>query len=95
MSVKIGINGFGRIGRLVLRICSEAEDMEVVGINDPFISAEYMAYMTKFDTVHGIFTGEVCERDGKLVVNGREIAVYDKMNACDVPWNECGAEYIV
>ena len=69
--------------------------MEVVGINDPFISAEYMAYMTKFDTVHGIFTGEVCERDGKLVVNGREIAVYDKMNACDVPWNECGAEYIV
>lgn len=95
MSVKIGINGFGRIGRLVLRICSEAEDMEVVGINDPFISAEYMAYMTKYDTVHGIFTGEVCERDGKLAVNGREIAVYDKMNACDVPWNECGAKYIV
>ena len=55
MAVKIGINGFGRIGRLVLRVCAENPEMEVVGINDPFIHADYMAYMTKFDTVHGTF----------------------------------------
>ena len=83
MAVKIGINGFGRIGRLVLRVCAENPEMEVVGINDPFIHADYMAYMTKFDTVHGMFKGEVSAHDDKLVVN------------CHVPWRECGAEYIV
>ena len=95
MAVKIGINGFGRIGRLVLRVCAENPEMEVVGINDPFIHADYMAYMTKFDTVHGTFKGEVSAHDDKLVVNGHEIQVYQQMNACDVPWRECGAEYIV
>ena len=95
MAVKIGINGFGRIGRLVLRVCAENPEMEVVGINDPFIHADYMAYMTKFDTVHGMFKGEVSAHDDKLVVNGHEIQVYQQMNACDVPWRECGAEYIV
>ena len=94
MAVKIGINGFGRIGRLVLRVCVENPEMEVVGINDPFIHADYMAYMTKFDTVHGMFKGEVSAHDDKLVVNGHEIQVYQQMNACDVPWRECGAEYI-
>ena len=95
MAVKIGINGFGRIGRLVLRVCAENPEMEVVGINDPFIHADYMAYMTKFDTVHGMCKGEVSAHDDKLVVNGHEIQVYQQMNACDVPWRECGAEYIV
>ncbi len=95
MAVKIGINGFGRIGRLVLRVCAENPEMEVVGINDPFIHADYMAYMTKFDTVHGMFKGEVSAHDDKLVVNGHEIQVYQQMNACDVPWRECSAEYIV
>ena len=95
MAVKIGINGLGRIGRLVLRVCAENPEMEVVGINDPFIHADYMAYMTKFDTVHGMFKGEVSAHDDKLVVNGHEIQVYQQMNACDVPWRECGAEYIV
>lgn len=95
MAVKIGINGFGRIGRLVLRVCAENPEMELVGINDPFIHADYMAYMTKFDTVHGTFKGEVSAHDDKLVVNGHEIQVYQQMNACDVPWRECGAEYIV
>ena len=95
MAVKIGINGFGRIGRLVLRVCAENPEMEVVGINDPFIHADYMAYMTKFDTVHGTFKGEVSAHDDKLVVNGHEIQVYQQMNACDVPWRESGAEYIV
>ena len=95
MAVKIGINGFGRIGRLVLRVCAENPEMEEVGINDAFIHADYMAYMTKFDTVHGMFKGEVSAHDDKLVVNGHEIQVYQQMNACDVPWRECGAEYIV
>lgn len=95
MAVKIGINGFGRIGRLVLRVCAENPNMEVVGINDPFIHADYMAYMTKFDTVHGTFNGEVSAHDDKLVVNGREIQVYQEMNAGDIPWKDCGAEYIV
>ncbi len=95
MAVKIGINGFGRIGRLVLRVCAENPNMEVVGINDPFIHADYMAYMTKFDTVHGTFRGEVSAHDDKLVVNGREIQVYQEMNAGDIPWKACGAEYIV
>ena len=95
MAVKIGINGFGRIGRLVLRVCAENPNMEVVGINDPFIHADYMAYMTKFDTVHGTFKGEVSAHDDKLVVNGREIQVYQEMNAGDIPWKDCGAEYIV
>lgn len=95
MAIKIGINGFGRIGRLVLRVCAKNPDMEVVGINDPFISADYMAYMTKFDTVHGAFEGDVSAKEDKLIVNGKEIHVYQQMNACDVPWSECGAEYIV
>lgn len=71
--VKIGINGFGRIGRLILRIASERDDVEVVGINDPFIDADYAAYMLKFDTVHGKFNGEVYAKDGKLVVNGKKL----------------------
>ena len=95
MAIKVGINGFGRIGRLVFRSSVSTPDIEVVGINDPFISPDYMVYMLKYDTVHGRFDGEVCVKDGKLVVNGKSIAIYDQMNACDIPWNQCGAEYIV
>lgn len=95
MAVKIGINGFGRIGRLVLRVCAQHPEMEVVGINDPFISADYMAYMTKFDTVHGVFDGDVSYEGDKLIIDGRAISTYQQMNASDVPWTECGAEYIV
>ncbi|MBQ3201066.1 MAG: type I glyceraldehyde-3-phosphate dehydrogenase, partial [Clostridia bacterium] len=95
MLVKVGINGFGRIGRLVLRAAAENPEIDVVAINDPFIDVEYMAYMVKYDTVHGHFKGEVESRDGKLYINGKEILVYAFMNASDVPWNESGAEYIV
>ena len=95
MAIKVGINGFGRIGRLVLRAAAENPEIEIVGINDPFIGLDYMVYMTKYDTVHGAFQGTVEARNGKLVVNGKEIAVYAIMNACDIPWAECGAEYIV
>jgi len=80
----IGINGFGRIGRLVFRASLNNPNVEVVGINDPFIDLEYMQYMLKYDTVHGQFKGEISQDNGKLVVNGRKISVY--------PWSECGAE---
>lgn len=85
--VKIGINGFGRIGRLILRIASERDDVEVVGINDPFIDADYAAYMLKFDTVHGKFNGEVYTKDGKLVVNGKKIDFYSEYEPAHINWN--------
>ncbi len=95
MAAKIGINGFGRIGRLVFRAAIENPNVEVKGINDPFIDLEYMTYMLRYDTVHGQFKGEISVEDGKLVVNGKKIAVYAAMNPEEIPWSECGAEYIV
>ena len=96
MAIKIGINGFGRIGRLVFRAAmSQPEVYEIVGINDPFVDPEYMVYMTKYDTVHGHFKGTVETADGKLVVNGKAICVYDCKNPAEIPWKDCGAEYIV
>ncbi len=95
MAVKVGINGFGRIGRLVFRASVANPDVQVVGINDPFIDVDYMVYMLKYDTVHGNFKGEASAKDGKLVVNGREIAVYASKDPATIPWSECGAEYIV
>ena len=79
MGIKVGINGFGRIGRLVFRAAATNPNIEVVGINDPFIDLEYMVYMLKYDTVHGRFKGEVHVADGKLVVNGKPINCYTAM----------------
>lgn len=96
MAIKVGINGFGRIGRLVFRAAmSMPEQIEIVGINDPFIDLDYMVYMVKYDTVHGKFNGTIELKDGKLVVNGTNICVYDKMNPEEIPWGECGADYVV
>jgi len=95
MAVKIGINGFGRIGRLVFRAAIDNPEVEIMGINDPFIDLDYMAYMLKYDTVHGQFKGTIAIEDGKLVVNGKKIAVYGAMKPEEIPWSECGAEYIV
>jgi len=95
MSIKIGINGFGRIGRLVFRAGINNPDIEFVGINDPFIDPEYMVYMTKFDTVHGRFDSDITAKDGKLVVNGKEISVFSEMNPEDIPWSQVGAEYVI
>jgi len=95
MSVKIGINGFGRIGRLVFRAAAANPNVTVVGINDPFMDLDYMVYMTKYDTVHGRFDGEVSTENGKLVVNGEEISVYASMNPAEIPWGECNADYVV
>ncbi len=95
MSVKIGINGFGRIGNLSFQAALAKEGVEVVAINDPFINAEYMAYMTKFDTVHGRFNGTVESKDGVLVVNGKEIKVYNEMDPHNIPWGEIGVDYVL
>lgn len=95
MAIKVGINGFGRIGRLVFRAAMKRADVQVVGINDPFISLEYMQYMLKYDSVHGQYKGEISEKDGKLVVDGQEITVFAAMNPQEIDWKSCGAEYIV
>ena len=95
MSVKIGINGFGRIGNLSFQAALAKEGVEVVAINDPFIDAEYMAYMTKFDTVHGRFNGTVESKDGVLIVNGKEIKVYNEMDPHNIPWGEIGVDYVL
>ena len=86
--VKIAINGFGRIGRLVLRIASQRDDVEVVAINDPFIDADYAAYMLKFDTVHGEFKGDVSSKDGKLIVNGKKIDFYSEYEPAHINWTK-------
>lgn len=93
--VKIGINGFGRIGRIVLRAALEKPEAEVVAINDPFIDVDYMIYMFKFDSTHGRFKGEVSKKDNKLVVNGKEIAVYASSEPKDIPWGAHGVEWVV
>ncbi|MBZ4646416.1 MAG: hypothetical protein PWR27_661 [Petroclostridium sp.] len=95
MVTKVGINGFGRIGRLVFRAALDNPSIQVVGINDPFIDLDYMVYMLRYDSVHGQFQGSIETKDGKLVVNGQEISVYGAMNPSEIPWSECGAEYIV
>lgn len=93
--IKIGINGFGRIGRLVLRASLERDNVEVVAINDPFIDPNYMVYMLKYDSVHGRFKGDVHIEGDKLFVNGKSITVYGAMNPEEIPWGVAGAEYIV
>ena len=95
MSVKVGINGFGRIGRLVFRAALGYPDIEVTGINDPFIDLEYMLYMLKYDTIHGKFEGKAATKDGKLVVNGKAISVFAERDPGAIDWASCGAEYIV
>ena len=92
--IKVGINGFGRIGRLVFRAAQQRDDMVVVGIND-LIDVEYMAYMLKYDTMHGQFTGSIEIKNGNLVVNGNEIRVTAEKDPANLKWNEVGAEYVV
>lgn len=92
--VKIGINGFGRIGRLVMRAACANPNVQVVAVNDPFIDPDYMVYMMKYDTVHGPFNGTVEAKDGKLIVNGNPVCVYACKDPAEIPWAESGAEYI-
>ena len=93
--VKIGINGFGRIGRLALRYALERNDVQVVSINDPFTDLAYMEYMLRYDTVHGRFKGDLKLDGDKLVVNGKPITVFAKMKPEEIPWGQSGADYVL
>ena len=95
MSVKIGINGFGRIGKLTFQAALEKEEVEIVAVNDPFVTADYMAYMLKYDTIHGKFEGDVRGEEGKLIVNGKEIKVYNEMDPKNIPWGADGVDYVL
>ena len=93
--VKVGINGFGRIGRLVFRASLSKKDLVVVGVNDPFIDVAYAAYMLKYDTIHGKFEGTVEVEDNALVVNGKKVVFFAEKDPANIDWKSCGAEYIV
>ncbi|MCK5129043.1 MAG: type I glyceraldehyde-3-phosphate dehydrogenase [Clostridiales bacterium] len=95
MAVKVGINGFGRIGRLVFRVAIDNPNITVKGVNDPFMTPEYCAYMLRYDTVHGKFEGTIEVKDDAIVVNGEEVKFYAHMNPADIPWGECNADYVV
>jgi glyceraldehyde 3-phosphate dehydrogenase len=95
MAIQMGINGFGRIGRLVFRAALGNPNVVVTGINDPFIDADYMVYMLTYDTIHGRFKGTVEAKNGSLIVNGKEIKVFNIMNPAEIPWKDCGADYVV
>lgn len=95
MSVKVGINGFGRIGKLAFQAALKNKEVEVVAVNDPFIAADYMAYMVKFDSVHGRFNGDIKSEEGKLIVDGKTINVYNEMDPNNIPWGKEGVEYVL
>ncbi|KAH7679090.1 glyceraldehyde 3-phosphate dehydrogenase protein [Dioscorea alata] len=93
---RIGINGFGRIGRLVLRVATSRDDVEVLAVNDPFIDAKYMAYMLKYDSTHGTFKGTIKVVDeSTLEINGKRIAVTSKRDPAEIPWGDFGVDYVV
>jgi len=93
--VKVGINGFGRIGRIVFRNAVEHDDIDIVAVNDPFIELHYAAYMLKYDSTHGQFKGTIDIKDDTLIVNGKTVKFYMKKDPAEIPWSETGAYYIV
>ena len=95
MAIKIGISGFGRISRVVIRAAMFEDDIEIAGINVRNADLEYMVYMLKYDSAHGRFHGQLEERDGKLIANGHEVIVYNIMNPQDIPWKDAGVDYVL
>ncbi|KIV98678.1 glyceraldehyde-3-phosphate dehydrogenase, variant [Verruconis gallopava] len=95
MAIKIGINGFGRIGRIVFRNAVEKDNIDVVAVNDPFIDPTYAVYMLKYDSTHGRFKGEVSVSGNDLTVNGKKIRFYQERDPGSIPWSETGAYYVV
>jgi len=95
MVIKVGINGFGRIGRIVYRNAVEHEDVEVVAVNDPFIEPKYAEYMLKYDSTHGLFKGTVSVEGNDLNVNGKKVKFYQEKDPANIPWSETGAYYVV
>jgi len=92
---KVGINGFGRIGRIVFRNAIEHDDIDIVAVNDPFIDTTYAAYMLKYDSTHGQFKGEIKPTEGGLIVNGKTVKFYTERDPANIPWRDTGAYYIV
>lgn len=95
MSIKVGINGFGRIGRLVFRAGLSNPNIEFVGINDPGMTPDYMAYMLRYDTMHGQYKGSIEFDDNSITVDGKKVNVYAKMNPAEIPWGQIGVDYVV
>lgn len=92
---KVGINGFGRIGRLVLRAAIASKKIEIIAVNDPFLSTDYMAYLFKYDSTHGRFNGVVESDEKHLIVNGHKITVFGERDPANLPWGSLGVEYVV
>ena len=95
MAIKVGINGFGRIGRLVFRAGLNNPNIEFVGVNDPFMTPDYCAYMLKYDSVHGRYNGDVKVTENSIIVEGKEVKFYAEKDPANIPWASCGAEYVV
>jgi len=95
MVARVGINGFGRIGRLVCKAAIQNENVEVVAINDPFMDVDYMVYLFKYDSTHGRFDGEVKRNGDKLQINGKDITVFAERNPADIKWGDACADFIV
>ncbi|AWU74704.1 glyceraldehyde-3-phosphate dehydrogenase [Pichia kudriavzevii] len=95
MAFTVGINGFGRIGRLVLRVALSRSDINVVAINDPFIAADYAAYMFKYDSTHGKYKGEVSGKDNAITIDGHDITVYNERDPESIPWGKIGVDYVI
>ncbi|KAG8623464.1 hypothetical protein KVT40_008440 [Elsinoe batatas] len=95
MVVQVGINGFGRIGRIVFRNAVEHDDVQIVAVNDPFIEPEYAAYMLKYDSTHGQFKGTIKVEGQALVVNGKKVNFYTERDPANIPWKDTGAAYII
>ena len=93
--IKVGINGFGRIGRLVMRVSLERDGVDVVAVNDPFIDVEYMKYMLTYDTIHGKYNADIKIEGNDLVINGKTVKVFNCMEPSEIPWGEVGVEYVV
>ena len=94
-NARVGINGFGRIGRLVARAMCKAAGVDLVAVNDPFMDLDYMVYMFKYDSTHGLYDGSVSKADGKLVIDGKKVAVFAERDATKIPWAAAGCDYVV
>ena len=95
MAIKVGINGFGRIGRMVFRAGLSNPNIQFVAVNDPFMTPDYMAYMLKYDTMHGRYEGTIEYDETSITVDGKKVLFYNKMDPKDIPWGEAGADYVV